>query len=110
MNSKATIFTPLDKLQKHAPMEVIDMIKSTPYFAASSNSIVIHSDEHREQRFNRQECFKKLTNVFRKAGENVIRGESARGPPKDLSVTTPIAMRACTYLGDLPVQNLPQAD
>ena len=88
-------------------MEVIDIIKSTPYYAASSNSIVIHSDQHREQRFNRQECVKKLTNVFRTAGENVIRAGSVKGPPKDLSVATPIVMRACTYSGDLPVQNLP---
>ncbi|KAL2051813.1 hypothetical protein ABVK25_007969 [Lepraria finkii] len=70
-------------------MKVIDMIKSSPYYAASSNSIVIHSDEHREQRFNRQECFKKLTSVFRTAGENVIRGGSAKGPPKDLPKPPP---------------------
>ena len=84
--SKITITTPIDKLRLHAPANVIEMLKATHYYVSSSDAIVIRSDEHREQGQNRNGCFKKLCDVYLKAGEDAVKGERSNGPPKALSV------------------------
>lgn len=78
--------TPIDKLRLHAPANVIEMLKATRYYASSSDAIVIGSDEHRKQGENREDCFKKLCDVCLKAGEDAVKRERSKGPPKALSV------------------------
>ena len=77
---------PIDRLRLHAPANVIEMLKATHYYTSSSDAIVIGSDEYRKQGANRDDCFKKLCDVFLKAGEDAVKRERSKGPPKALSV------------------------
>lgn len=78
--------TPIDKLRLHAPANVIEMLKATHYYASSSDAIVIGSDKYRKQSENRDDCFKKLCEVYLKAGEDAVKRERSKGPPKVSSV------------------------
>ena len=84
--TKVTVTTPIEKLRLHTPANVIEMLKATHYYASSSDAIVIGSDEHLKQGKNRKDCFKKLRNVCLKAGEDAVKRERSKGPPKALSV------------------------
>ena len=78
--------TPIHKLRLHAPANVIEMLKATHYYVSSSDAIVIRSDEHLKHGKNRDDCFKKFHDVCIKAGEDAVKKERSKGPPKALSV------------------------
>ena len=78
--------TPIDKLRLNAPASVIEMLKATQYYVSSSDSIVIRSDEYRKQGENRDDCLQKLCDVCLEAGEDAVKRERSKGPPKPLSV------------------------
>ena len=84
--SKVTMTTPIDKLRLHAPANVIEMLKATRYYVSSLDAIVIGSDEYPKQGENRNDCFKKLCDVYSKAGGDAVKKERSNGPPKALSV------------------------
>ena len=84
--TKVVMTIPIDKLRLHAPANVIEMLKATHYYASSSDALVIGSDEYLKQGANRGDCFKKLCDVYLKAGEDAIKRERSKGPPKALSV------------------------
>ena len=84
--SKVEMTTPLDKLRLHAPANIIEMLKATQYYVSSSDSIVIRSDEYRKQGKNRDDCFKRLREVYLKVGEDAVKRERSKGPPKMPSV------------------------
>ena len=76
--------TPIDKLRLHAPATVIEMLKATHYYASSSDAIVIGSDKYRKRIANRDVCFKKLCDIYLKAGEDAVKRERSKGPRKAL--------------------------
>ena len=78
--------TPIEKLRLHAPANVIEMLKATHYYASSLDAIVIGCNEYRKQGKNRNDCFKKLCDIYLKAGEEAIKRERSGGPPKPLLV------------------------
>ena len=80
--SKVEMTTPIDKLRLQAPASVIEMLKATQYYVSSSDSIVIRSDENRKQGKNRDDCFRKLREVCLKVGEDAVKRERSKGPPK----------------------------
>ena len=84
--TRVEITTPIDKLRLHAPTSVIEMLKATHYYATSSDSIVIRSDEYRKQGKNRDDCFERLHGVYLKAGEDAVKRERSEGPRKMPSV------------------------
>ena len=84
--SKVVMTTPIDKLRLHTPASVIEMLKATQYYVSSSDSIVIQSDEYRKQSENRNDCFKRLREVCLKVGEDAVKRERSKGPPKTPSV------------------------
>ena len=84
--SKVMMTAPIDKLRLHAPANVIEILKATHYYVSSSDAIVIGSKEYRKQGDNRDDCFKKLCDIYLKAGEDAIKRERSKGPPKALSV------------------------
>ena len=84
--SKVMMTAPIDELRLHAPASVIEMLKATHYYVSSSDAIVIGSDEYRKQGANRKDCFKKLCEVYLKAGEDAIKKGRSKGPPKASSV------------------------
>ena len=84
--TKVEIATPIDKLRLHAPASVIEILKATHYYASSSDSIVIRSDKYPKQGRNRDDCFERLRSVYLKAGEDAVKRERSKGPPKMPSV------------------------
>ena len=84
--TKVTMTTPIEKLRLHAPANVIEMLKATHYYVSSSDAIVIGSDGYREQGKKRDDCFKKFHDVLITAGEDAVKRERSKGPPKPLSV------------------------
>ena len=84
--SKVVMTTPIDKLRLHAPASVIEMLKATQYYVSSSDSIVIRSDKYLKQGQNRDDCFKRLREVYLKVGEDAVKRERSKGPPKMPSV------------------------
>lgn len=84
--SKVSVTAPIDKLRLHAPASVIDLLKATQYYAPSSDALVIGSDEYLTQGANHYDCFKKLSDVYLKAGEDAVKRERFKGPPQALSV------------------------
>lgn len=90
--TRVEITTPIEKLRLHAPASVIEMLKATHYYASSSDSIVIRSDVYRKQGENREDCFKRLYDLYLEVGEDAVKKERSKGPLKKSSVMikTPI--------------------
>lgn len=87
--SKVSVTAPIDKLRLHAPASVIDLLKATQYYAPSSDALVIGSDEYLTQGANHYDCFKKLSDVYLKAGEDAVKRERFKGPPQALAKKPP---------------------
>ena len=84
--SKIEMTTSSERLRLHAPASVVEMLKATQYYVSSSDSIVMRSDKFPQKGANRDDCFKKLCNIFLKAGEDAAKKEHSKGPLKMLSV------------------------
>ena len=83
VNTKATLFAPLDPLEKRFPQDLINEIKaSSTYYKSGANRLVIQSQKHRSQRQNRSEVLKLLDSEIRRIAAGVVARETAKGPPK----------------------------
>ncbi|KAI9682722.1 MAG: hypothetical protein M1829_006709 [Trizodia sp. TS-e1964] len=66
-NSKATLRVSLDTLLPLIPQVLHEPITDSPYYASTSQAIVISADRSRNQKDNRDDCLDKFCSIFRSA-------------------------------------------
>ncbi|KAL1635431.1 hypothetical protein SLS58_010294 [Diplodia intermedia] len=77
VSSKATLRVPLDALLPILPTLLHQEIRSSRYYAANSNALVIQSDDSRKQTDNVHACYRKLHQLIVDAGKSAVPGETS---------------------------------
>lgn len=77
VSSKATLRVPLDALLPLLPTLLHQEMRSSRYYAANSNALVIQSDDSRKQTDNVHACFRKLHQLIVDAGTSAVPGETS---------------------------------
>jgi len=79
VNTKATLRIPVPALLQHVPQMIHDEIRESSYYARSSDSLVIQSDESRSQAQNAKSCYHLLFGLIKSAAQKRIPGETSEG-------------------------------
>lgn len=77
VNSKATIRFPMKDLLPLVPNVLHQQLLASPYYAESSHTLIINSDESRKASENTQKCFEKLCDIIKATGKRAVRGETS---------------------------------
>ena len=76
-----TLRVPIDALSKEVPPDMISGMRESLYHIRGSNTLVIHSEEHRQQKQNSRRCLTKLYDLLRNVAKNVVSQEATAGGP-----------------------------
>lgn len=96
MNSKATLRVALSSLLPLVPRLLHPKIRSSRYYAAKSDAIIIQCDESRKQSDNIDGCHARLNHLVVEAAENAVPGETSdaqRGRVKALYRNNPFGSK-----------------
>ena len=75
VSTKATVRLPLDKLLPLVPSIIHKHLKSSRWYAAKSDTLVVQADNSRKQSDNVKECIHKLHDLIVSALKSVVRAE-----------------------------------
>jgi len=85
VNSKATLRVPVAALLLHTPQLIHSDIRESSYYAKKSDSLVIQSDESRDQSQNAKECFHQLFRLVKSLAEGKVPGETSEAQKHKVS-------------------------
>ena len=74
---------PVEALERHVHPRVIERVRESTHYKRRSDSVMTTSDDSMSTNANRQECLKKLRDIFRDIAEAIIT-EDSRKLPKQL--------------------------
>jgi peptidyl-tRNA hydrolase ICT1 len=77
-SSKATCSWSFNSIANHVPRILLPSLKTTNYYAPTSDTLVIQSQSSRSQHDNEEECHEKLFQLLRDVSKRVIPGETSR--------------------------------
>jgi len=77
-SSKATCTWPLSTMLSHVPKILHPALRSSNYYAHSSDSLVIQAQTSRKQHENENECHERLYQLLRDISKRLIPGETSK--------------------------------
>ena len=71
-NVEAVLITPVPSLTDYLSAEMIDMIRTSPFYHSSKDVVIFRSDMHRTRGQNAMGCFKHLTLFIRNVANEIV--------------------------------------
>jgi peptidyl-tRNA hydrolase ICT1 len=78
VNSKAQLRVPVGQLLSRLPTALHASIRTGRYYAQKSDSLLIQSDESRKQSENKQNCFRRLSELIEEEFKKVVPAETSK--------------------------------
>ena len=78
MNSKAQLRVPLSQLLPLIPGVLHQGLRTSRYYTASSDSILIQADDSRKQAANKDACYRRLTELVTDVYRATVPGETSQ--------------------------------
>ena len=74
---------PINALKNYVPQTVIEKVKDSAHYKSGSDALVTSSDKTPYSTENRQDCIKRMYEIFQEVAKTVTK-ELSRKPPKQL--------------------------